>query len=547
MSISTIRILLVLISALGVVSLMGCGGGSSQSATTSQKGSVGLLITDKPADPDLFSAINVTFEQAELLGGDGRVELFSGEATYDLLQLRNESEPFSFNDDVPVGSYCKVRLTLAVNGLELVLADDTPETLDDNERYYPKLTGNRKLDLLARDCFVVTPGGSVTLQLDFSAGDSIHIVERGNKLDYNFRPVVFIDVLNQDLTGRLVRLAGEIAWVDPDSQSLLLCNALAKDEDDGRDCALINLGGDSAFFDNLTLGGSPAPLSDLLLPENLGRHATVLGLFQPMTATYPELEIDADALPATGDCRLWQVGLEASQQALPGDCGDLLLHLTLGQVLIDDQGLVIEDYRPLLALSGLAVELGEFLSLDGAALVDADIAGFNMAVNTGQAVVSDNLEVVLQAGDPGVNGTRILSKEGNLLDSGAILQNSQLTVDGVMPTEFDPLQAAVVILDADAESQVRATGTLENLGVNGFDLLPGDGESPCGVAAPALLAVALADSARITSLTITDTENLVVAGGTLAGGQSLLLSGSCSGSDYLADSLVIVDDQSTSP
>ncbi|MEW8365957.1 MAG: DUF4382 domain-containing protein, partial [Candidatus Thiodiazotropha taylori] len=116
------------------IALISCGGGGSSdssatsddtnSSTTQSTGTVGILLTDKPADPDLFLSINATIEQVELLGPEGEesVVLYAdAPQTVDLLRLRNESIPFTFRDDVPVGSYCKIRLTLS--DLELVLVD----------------------------------------------------------------------------------------------------------------------------------------------------------------------------------------------------------------------------------------------------------------------------------------------------------------------------------------------------------------------------------------------------------------------------------------
>ena len=93
-----------------------------------------------------------------------------------------------------------------------MLADDTPGDPTDNETYHPKRPGNGKLDLVARDCFNVGPGETVTLQVDVDGGNSIHIV--ANKKGFNFRPVVFVDVLNQGFASKLVRVEGEIIKID---------------------------------------------------------------------------------------------------------------------------------------------------------------------------------------------------------------------------------------------------------------------------------------------------------------------------------------------
>ena len=115
----------------------GGAGGDADSVSNSQgTGTVGILLTDKPADPAMFVSINASIEKVELLGSDdnGRVLLYSGPTkTFDLLRLKHESVPLTFKDNVPAGRYCKIRLILS--DLELVLADDTPGDLSDNETY----------------------------------------------------------------------------------------------------------------------------------------------------------------------------------------------------------------------------------------------------------------------------------------------------------------------------------------------------------------------------------------------------------------------------
>jgi len=539
-------ILLALGLLTGLLSACGGGGASSTSTTTTPagKGSVGILLTDAPADPGLFSAINLTISKAELLGGDGRrVPLFSGSTQYDLLQLRNQSAPFTFSDQVPAGTYCKVRLTLAPNGLELVLADGVT-------KQYPRLTGNRKLDLLARDCFTVTPGGTVTLQLDMAAGDSIHVVKRGNQDVYNFRPVVFINVLNKGFPGKLVHLTGRIAKVDPVGNSLLLCKALTTPQGHDRSCVRVLLGKDSAYFDNLNRpGGMPGPLSELLVDGNIGQPATVVGLFRSPTP-YRDLQIPVDRLPGAGECRVWRPGLDASQQPLPGDCGLLAQALPGDAVLIDDAGHPIKDYRPLLRLDGLAVELGDFLSLDGRVASDATSSGFDMQVSPAQPVAAGMLAVALQAGTADFNGTRILGKRGELLDYTAITSSRAISVDGVLQTSNsldDLLNAAVVILDTDTLAQ-QVTGRIAQLTTRGFVLTPADGQTPCGQAAGDPLQVTLASDLAITSLTIDDSGYQVAPGGVPAVDQAVGLSGVCENGGLTAQTLVIVDDRrSTAP
>ena len=269
----SIQILTLLFSAVLIIALTSCGGGGGSddsgsgtpNATLQSTGTVGILLTDKPADLSVFESINATIESVELFGGDdeaSKVTIYSGPPkTYDLLKLTHEAIPFTFKDEVPVGTYCKIRLTLS--DLELVLTDDTPDDPTDNLTEHPKLPGNGKLDLVAKNCFEVGPGEVVTLQIDIDAGNSIHIVE--NKKGYNFRPVVFVDVLSESFSGKLVRIKGKITERDEDQKSLLLCDVYTLGAlSDSLDCIEVYFDDDSsAFFDNKSYDGTPRPLNEL--------------------------------------------------------------------------------------------------------------------------------------------------------------------------------------------------------------------------------------------------------------------------------------------
>jgi hypothetical protein len=513
--------------------LTACGGGSSSTRTDGSTGSVGIVLTDAPADPSLFSAINASIEHVELIGGDGgRVSLFDGPTrTVDLLQLRHEAVPFTFSDEVPVGTYCKVRLTLSnPNGLELVPAAGGSSD-------FPKLPGNGKLDLLARDCFTVAPGASVTLQLDMDAGNSIHIVKTGNKTTYNFRPVVFVDVINQRFTGKLVRLEGEIADVDATEQSVLLCDALPTHQINGRNCAQIYLGADSAFFDNVTESGNARSISNLLMDGNLGQSVAVVGLVRTLVTAYETPVVPAGELPGSGLCRIWVPGVDALSQPYPDDvaCDDTALVVPVESVLINDQGAVVVDHRPQIALDGLAVEMGPFVQAYGSAETGVTADNFTLTLGSG------NQTVMLQPSTSGINGTRILSKSGELLDSSAIVAPRALKVDGVLLSDPGPLNAAVVIVDTDMDGMVAASGTIGSQVTGGFVLVPEAGSTPCGVSGD--LTVLLGTDASVTTVSITNTTVEVSPGGLLASEQSVALSGVCGADSLTAKTVVIMDDQ----
>ena len=536
----TIAVLSLLLTACG-----GSGGSSSDGNTASRgTGTVGILLTDMPADPALFESINADIESISLIGDDDSspVTIFSGPTeTYDLLRLRNESVPVSFTDEIPAGQYCKIRLILS--DLELVLADDTPDP-DDNETHHPKLPGNGKLDLVVRDCFDVVEGQMLTLQLDIDAGNSIHIV--GNNKGYQFRPVVFVDVLSEEFEPRLVRLEGEIVNIDVELEQFLICDAIPSQTDDYNGCVEVQLGDDSAFFDNETYSGDARALSELLTEENIGKTIAVVGLPQHWTeAPLKGKKVPPGHYPPAGECKLWEVGVPPGQQSAPIDCDDVPDILPDGILLVTHDGPQVDRHHPFMKVDGLAVELGEFLQVEGEVTTDADASSFTMTVSSGGPIITaDALGVTLQGSTDAINGTRILSKTGEVLDSTAVVVPTPVEVDGTLEliSGSDPLlKAALVVLDIEAsENSEQVTGIVLSIEDDTLFIDP-ENDTVCGVTTDNL-AVALAEDLEILTVTITDDLSEIETGGTLAVDQTVGMNGECDGSAYSTDNLVIVED-----
>jgi len=490
------QICILFISVALIFLLTSCGGGGGSdgsgsdatNVTSQSTGTVGILLTDKPADLSLFTSINATIESVELLGDDegGKVTIYSGPPkTYDLLKLTHEAIPFTFKDDVPVGTYCKIRLILS--DLELVLTDETKE--------YPELPGNGKLDLVAQNCFEVGPGEVVTLQIDIDAGNSIHIVE--NNQGYKFRPVVFVDVLSESFSGKLVRLEGKITESDEDQQSLLLCDVSTPLYTDSLGCVEVYFGEDSAFFvNNESYEGTPRPLNELFDIE-IGEVISIVG---------------------------WP---RHSVQSSPYD--------------------VVEDpYRPYMELDALVAELGDFLTLNGNVTEDADSSGFYMNVRTGEPILTDSpIGVVLQGAPVGGNGTRIVSKSGLLLDFNSVVVPKMVQVDSTLNLiGTEPLlYAALVIVDTKSSEQVSG----EILGVedDSLTLLAPDTETVCGSEVVDPIVIGYSSDTKFFTVTIYDTSSTIMPGGDLEVGQNVGVNITCDSPVYNAESIVIIEDQRT--
>lgn len=485
------------LAATTLLSACGGGGGGGGSGslnlsggptggTGAGSGAVGIVLTDKPANLGTIDQILITITAVEILadGDQGRATLYSGQprGPFDLLKLEHESRPLAFNSNVPAGTYCKIRLTLS--DLELVFNNGDPS-------FHPKLPGNNKLDLSPRKCFVVAPGGTVYLQLDMDA-KSIHVVQTGNAKRYNFRPVVFIDVMERSFPAKLVRLQeGVIRGIDRDQGTMLLCEfAYGKSARGGADdCMTVLISSETSAFDNIgndlindVTGGGAIPLDEVLVPQRIGeRPVTVVG-------------------------------------RLRGGRRD-------------------ERDRPV--LEGLVVELGGFLNLKGSVASAASDVRFNMDVDPDQGIWPGGaLPVALQAAPVGGGGTKILSRTGEPLTGADIIPQRRIMVDGVLilePTAPDYLNAALVVVELEQTSgKDEASGVIERLGADG--LLLGARSFPCVAGAGSF--VVSFDAHTVVYLS-TETGGEFVDATSLALGQNLDISGACEGTTLAARTIII--------
>lgn len=242
-------------TALGaaiLATLAACGGGGGESsggAPVPQTATVGIALTDAPA-PDVDQAL-ATITSIDLLGEAGPVSLYSGLVTVDLLRLTDYSELFAVRDDVPAGSYSKIRLQLS--RLELVRLDDSGAVA---ETIVPRLVGNGKIDLNPQGPFFVAPGATLVITLDFDVGKSLKITQTGNGR-LIVRPVVFVDIANGLPSPGLTRLHGRVADLTAEGnfrlcQTRLASATVGDDDEDGfgddRRCVRVRTDGATGIF-----------------------------------------------------------------------------------------------------------------------------------------------------------------------------------------------------------------------------------------------------------------------------------------------------------
>jgi hypothetical protein len=200
--------------ALGLFTLLfvaACGSGTGGGPAA---GTVTLAMTDAPSDE--LEALTVTIESATLIGDAGQAPIplpDDAPITLNLLDLDGINQILA-TALVPAGTYSKLRLQ--ISHATVTWPDETTEPVT--------IVANGKVDLNFQGVIEIAEGGATTIQLDFSAEDSLKLTETGDgKLI--LRPQIFVTTgLAADHPDNppIDDVAGVIASVDADTHTFEL-------------------------------------------------------------------------------------------------------------------------------------------------------------------------------------------------------------------------------------------------------------------------------------------------------------------------------------
>ena len=172
------------------VSCLACSGGSFSARVDNGKGTVNVFLTDAPLDLSGVSSVNVTLTGVILFpedetamndtsggsGGATPVVIMSYPATFDLLTLTGGAQALLGTDEVPVGSYSRIRL----------------EVSDANLTYLDGTTASLKIESGKVDVpihFKISQDQTTGVVLDFDAAASVQVNDTANQ-QLILRPVV---------------------------------------------------------------------------------------------------------------------------------------------------------------------------------------------------------------------------------------------------------------------------------------------------------------------------------------------------------------------
>ncbi|MCL4779980.1 MAG: DUF4382 domain-containing protein [Gammaproteobacteria bacterium] len=360
----------------------GGGGGSGGTTTSEAPATVGLLITDAPVGR--WDEAIATITSVKLIGDNRQVTLFEGEESLDLLQLADFSELFAVSDQVPPGSYSKIRLQVS----DLVLRD-TDRDENDNviviEEQFPQIVGNGKIDLNPRGPFQLESGDVVFVELDFDMEKSLKITETGNgKLIV--RPVIFVDIRTQPRPdARLTRIHGEITGIDLASSSFRLCQTgfaskwnHEEDDDDHevRRCIGVSTDEATGLFD---ASGLPQDFTGLAE----GEEVTAIGRLRPRDEADFDFDNGDDDHPLVLDAFVVEEGPLGTYQRVRGIVTSTVdavsdrfsLDLAAGQGIVADAPLPVQLYPKSRIFSRDGEELTrDDILVDRGALIDGLLA-----------------------------------------------------------------------------------------------------------------------------------------------------------------------------
>ena len=161
------------------LALLGCSGGSFSARVDNGTGTVNIFLTDAPLDLAGVTSVNVTLTSVVLFPEDSDssgemttlagnldamtpVVIVSHPATFDLLTLPGGATALLGTDEVPAGSYQRIRLE--VSSADLIYPDGTTA---------PLKIESGKVDVPIR--FSVAQDETTGVVLDFDAAASVQV------------------------------------------------------------------------------------------------------------------------------------------------------------------------------------------------------------------------------------------------------------------------------------------------------------------------------------------------------------------------------------
>jgi hypothetical protein len=313
----------------------------------------------------------------------------------------------------------------------------------------------------------------LALQLDLDAEKSLKLDE--NKKWYNFRPVIFINIIEDVLPEKMLRVKGIVRDIDLANNTFRLCpdkndsdsyDGAGDDDNSDSCCITVYVSDDTSFFDSEE-DGHPIPFEDL----EEGSSSTVIGFYKA------DSSIDNDS----NSCKM---GLDA-----------------------------------------IVVQTGGFLKITGsiASDVNTDTDQFNFEVDPDQAVGSEKpITVQLQ------EGTKIYSTMGVALNENAIKKYRRAEIDGKL---MDVLNATFISVDTNPVILGKLSGEIDNINDSAktFDLITTD-DTVC---------VEVSDSVQIFLITEGDSlESRMITFQELDNGNQVDIYGSSSSGCFAADTII---------
>ncbi|MDG9671303.1 DUF4382 domain-containing protein [Hahella sp. CR1] len=451
-----------------IASCGGGGGGSGSDDTSAADAKVGLILTDAPSGD--YTRAMITFTKVELVGDQGKVTLFSGEETFDLLSLPDFYE-FLDTTDVPAGKYSSLRITTS----DVNLYEDDGAG---GETEVPSKLPSKVIKVVNQGGFTVTPGSVLFIEIDFDMNKALKFTTTGQG-KVIIRPVVFANIRSEIPNNKFVRVHGDIESVGDNAFSLcrtqFITDTSATPATSSEDCMRVRMDEDTGIFAS---NGLPAEASSLVE----GDEVTVIGRLVRTVATSPDID-DAN-LPEEGYCIVWYLDRSVEEQPAAQLCSTITA-VPEGAVLVNSQGVVDAH---IFAINALTIEEGLLTAFrrysgEAASTVDVDTSRFDVALDEGQGIATDS-PIAVQL----FPKTRVFNDAGTELTQADIQVGLNALIDAVLvlPSGEDNYLRSPFLVLSENDEEAGVSGEL--LSVDGDNLrltVSGDAGDQCVDAAGA--------------------------------------------------------------
>jgi hypothetical protein len=215
---------LTVLLALGCLTMVGCGGGTTSTTLSGNTQSGAVFVTGEDAPLPSVVSLNLTMNSITLTGARNSPQLVSSPITVDFARLVGLREPLTFNT-VPADTYTQATFVLSSPMINYISSVAPPQVSTLNGTFTnPTSTSPQttSVTVIFPTPMVVTANGLAGMHTEFDIRKSL-VVDNSGQITGVINPVMFVQAVKAtNPEGQITDLTGTIVSVNVPGSSFVM-------------------------------------------------------------------------------------------------------------------------------------------------------------------------------------------------------------------------------------------------------------------------------------------------------------------------------------